>query len=46
MKVLMLSWEYTPHIVGGLGKHVVEIVPPRTRMVRAVREGCSAFETM
>jgi glycosyltransferase involved in cell wall biosynthesis len=28
MKVLMLSWEYTPHIVGGLGKHVVEIVPP------------------
>lgn len=27
MKVLMLSWEYTPHIVGGLGKHVVEIVP-------------------
>ena len=27
MKVLMLSWEYTPHVVGGLGKHVVEIVP-------------------
>ncbi len=27
MKVLMLSWEYTPHIVGGLGKHVVELVP-------------------
>jgi glycosyltransferase involved in cell wall biosynthesis len=27
MKVLMLSWEFTPHIVGGLGKHVVEIVP-------------------
>ena len=27
MRVLMLSWEYTPHIVGGLGKHVVEIVP-------------------
>ncbi len=26
-KVLMLSWEYTPHIVGGLGKHVVELVP-------------------
>jgi glycogen(starch) synthase len=22
MKVLMLSWEYPPHIVGGLGKHV------------------------
>lgn len=28
MKILMLSWEYTPHIVGGLGKHVVELVPP------------------
>jgi glycogen(starch) synthase len=23
----MLSWEYPPHIVGGLGKHVVELVP-------------------
>jgi len=27
MKVLMLSWEYPPHVVGGLGKHVVELVP-------------------
>ena len=27
MKVLMLSWEYPPHIVGGMGKHVVELVP-------------------
>lgn len=27
MKVLMLSWEYTPHIVGGMGAHVVELVP-------------------
>ena len=25
MKVLMLSWEYPPHIVGGLGKHVYYI---------------------
>jgi len=23
----MLSWEYPPHVVGGLGKHVAEIVP-------------------
>ena len=23
----MLSWEYTPYIVGGMGKHVVELVP-------------------
>lgn len=28
MRVLMLSWEFTPHVVGGLGKHVVELVPP------------------
>ncbi len=27
MRVLMLSWEYTPHLVGGLGKHVVELLP-------------------
>jgi glycogen(starch) synthase len=28
MRVLMLSWEYPPHVVGGLGKHVMELVPP------------------
>lgn len=27
MKVLMLSWEYPPHVVGGLGKHVAELLP-------------------
>lgn len=27
MRVLMLSWEYPPHVVGGLGKHVKELVP-------------------
>ena len=27
MRVLMLSWEYPPHIVGGLGKHVAELAP-------------------
>lgn len=27
MKILMLSWEYPPHSVGGLGKHVTELVP-------------------
>lgn len=26
-RVLMLSWEYPPHIVGGLGHHVAELVP-------------------
>jgi glycogen(starch) synthase len=27
MRILMFSWEYQPHIVGGLGKHVAELVP-------------------
>lgn len=27
MRVLMLSWEYPPHIVGGLGKHVADLAP-------------------
>ncbi len=27
MRVLMLSWEYPPHLIGGLGKHVAEIAP-------------------
>lgn len=27
MRVLMLSWEYPPHMVGGLGKHIKELVP-------------------
>lgn len=27
MRVLMLSWEYPPHIVGGLGRHVADLLP-------------------
>ena len=27
MRILMLSWEYPPHIVGGMGRHVAELVP-------------------
>jgi glycosyltransferase involved in cell wall biosynthesis len=27
MRVLMLSWEYPPNVVGGLGKHVAELAP-------------------
>lgn len=27
MRVLMLSWEYPPHTIGGLGKHVAELAP-------------------
>jgi glycogen(starch) synthase len=31
VKVLMLSWEYPPHVVGGLGKHVAELLPALAR---------------
>src|SRR5262249_53287617 len=27
MRVLMLSWEYPPHVVGGMGKHVLDLAP-------------------
>ena len=27
MRVLMLTWEYPPHLVGGMGRHVAELVP-------------------
>jgi glycogen synthase len=25
MRILMLSWEYPPHIIGGLGRHVTDL---------------------
>ena len=28
MRILMFSWEYPPYIVGGLGKHTAELIPP------------------
>jgi glycosyltransferase involved in cell wall biosynthesis len=31
MRVLLLSWEYPPNVVGGLGKHVAELVPALAR---------------
>lgn len=27
MRVLMFSWEYPPHVAGGLGEHVANLVP-------------------
>lgn len=27
MRILMLSWEFPPYVVGGLGKHVAELAP-------------------
>lgn len=31
LRVLMLSWEYPPHTVGGLGKHVLDLLPALDR---------------
>ncbi len=27
MRILMISWEYPPYVVGGLGKHTAELLP-------------------
>lgn len=27
MRVLLLSWEYPPHVVGGMGKHIMDLAP-------------------
>ena len=32
MRILMFSWEYPPYVVGGLGKHVAELLPPLGRL--------------
>jgi len=32
MRVLTLSWEYPPYIVGGLGRHVAALAPALTRL--------------
>jgi glycogen(starch) synthase len=32
MRILMFSWEYPPHVVGGLGKHTTELVPPLSKL--------------
>ncbi|NLD72862.1 MAG: glycogen/starch synthase, partial [Chloroflexi bacterium] len=32
MRVLMLSWEFPPHIVGGLGAHVGALAPALARL--------------
>lgn len=31
MRVLMLAWEYPPHVVGGLGSHVMHLAPALAR---------------
>ncbi|MFN8494625.1 MAG: glycosyltransferase [Caldilineaceae bacterium] len=33
LRVLMLSWEYPPYLIGGSGKHVAELVPALSQVV-------------
>ncbi|NLV74804.1 MAG: glycosyltransferase family 4 protein [Chloroflexi bacterium] len=50
MRVLMLSWEYPPFVVGGLGKAVAELVPAlvecgvQIHLVTSVPEGTPSVE--
>ena len=32
MRILMFSWEYPPYVVGGLGKHVAELIPALVKL--------------
>ncbi len=36
MHVLMFSWEYPPHLLGGLGTHVADLLPALTRQHWAI----------
>ncbi len=50
MRVLMISWEYPPNIVGGLGKHVEELLPAlleqgaEVHLVTPLAKGGAEFE--
>ncbi len=50
MRVLMLSWEYPPHVVGGLGKHVMDLAPAlaqeglEVHVVTPLLRGGAAYE--
>lgn len=52
MKVLMLSWEFRPNVVGGLGKAVTELVPAlveegvEVHLVTPAVEGAPEVETV
>jgi glycosyltransferase involved in cell wall biosynthesis len=32
MRILLISWEYPPYVVGGMGRHVAELVPALSRL--------------
>ncbi len=54
MKILCLTWEYPPHLEGGLGQHVKELTPALLRnapdlelhVVTPVFSGASSHETL
>ncbi len=37
MRILMLTWEYPPNVVGGLGRHVAELAPALVQQGLQVR---------
>ena len=41
MRLLFISWEYPPNVVGGIGKHVAELVPA---FVALADEGGTPFQ--
>jgi glycosyltransferase involved in cell wall biosynthesis len=51
MRILMLSWEFPPHMVGGMGKHVMDLAPALARqglevhVVTPLLRGGAAHET-
>lgn len=34
MRILLISWEYPPFVVGGMGKHVAELLPALAQLAR------------
>lgn len=38
MRVLMVTWEYPPHVVGGMGKHVAELVPALAELAGSTQD--------
>ncbi len=45
MRVLIISWEYPPHIEGGLGRHVAELTPALAQQGLAIHLVTPAYES-
>lgn len=44
MRILMVSWEYPPFVVGGMGKHVAELLPALTQL--STKEGSLQIDVL